>query len=121
VLGHIYRKHVAGAEKSPPPRCMQDAVGLTFIQGVRSHSRTPWARGNIIVPRRRGSSICWGVTSDATPPARTNRPPTPQDDERAGPQSELCDVCGSDRLIWRSCKLICTNCRSMLKSCADLW
>jgi hypothetical protein len=34
--------------------------------------------------------------------------------------SEICDRCASDRLIWRNCKLLCTNCRSIVKSCADL-
>ncbi len=33
---------------------------------------------------------------------------------------ELCDVCGSDRLGWVRCKLVCGNCRSIVMSCADL-
>lgn len=36
------------------------------------------------------------------------------------PVSEPCDVCGSDRVSWRKCKLICLNCGTILKSCADL-
>ena len=36
------------------------------------------------------------------------------------PAGEHCDVCGSDRVIWRKCKLICLNCGTILKSCADL-
>jgi hypothetical protein len=33
---------------------------------------------------------------------------------------ELCDYCGSARLEWRKCKLICADCRQINKSCADL-
>lgn len=36
------------------------------------------------------------------------------------PADEQCDVCGSDRVTWRKCKLICLNCGTILKSCADL-
>jgi hypothetical protein len=31
-----------------------------------------------------------------------------------------CDYCGSARLEWRKCKLICADCRQINKSCADL-
>jgi hypothetical protein len=33
---------------------------------------------------------------------------------------ECCDYCGSPRLEWRKCKLICAQCRQINKSCADL-
>jgi hypothetical protein len=33
---------------------------------------------------------------------------------------EQCDYCGSAKLEWRKCKLICTDCRQINKSCADL-
>jgi hypothetical protein len=33
---------------------------------------------------------------------------------------ECCDYCGSRRLEWRKCKLVCTACRQINKSCADL-
>ena len=36
------------------------------------------------------------------------------------PAVETCDYCGSDRLEWRTCKLICANCHQINKSCADL-
>ena len=50
------------------------------------------------------------------PPAR---PPsgTPAD---AAPPSEICDVCGSADLREIRCKVICGNCRTILRSCADL-
>ncbi len=35
-------------------------------------------------------------------------------------EPELCDICGSDQLSWRKCKLMCLNCGTILKSCADL-
>jgi hypothetical protein len=31
-----------------------------------------------------------------------------------------CERCGATALYWRNCKLICANCRSIMKSCADL-
>lgn len=34
--------------------------------------------------------------------------------------AECCDYCGSERLEWRKCKLICADCRQINKSCADL-
>lgn len=34
--------------------------------------------------------------------------------------AESCDYCGSRRLEWRKCKLICANCKQINKSCADL-
>ena len=36
------------------------------------------------------------------------------------PELETCDVCGSTDLWWRNCKLLCRNCGSIVKSCADL-
>lgn len=32
---------------------------------------------------------------------------------------EACVVCGSGEIRWRNCKLICHNCRTILRSCAD--
>jgi len=34
--------------------------------------------------------------------------------------SDECEYCGSARLEWRKCKLICADCRQINKSCADL-
>jgi len=34
--------------------------------------------------------------------------------------AESCDYCGSVRLEWRKCKLLCADCRQINKSCADL-
>jgi hypothetical protein len=42
--------------------------------------------------------------------------PTPVETERV----ECCDYCGSGNLEWRKCKLVCTDCRQINKSCADL-
>jgi len=41
-------------------------------------------------------------------------------DERASLPVESCDYCGAATLEWRKCKLICTSCRQINKSCADL-
>lgn len=38
----------------------------------------------------------------------------------ASTATETCDYCGSDRLEWRKCKLICLNCHQIVKSCEDL-
>lgn len=35
-------------------------------------------------------------------------------------ETEPCEVCGVAALVWRNCKLVCENCRSVNKSCADL-
>jgi hypothetical protein len=34
--------------------------------------------------------------------------------------AECCAVCAMPALVWRKCKLICENCGSVNKSCADL-
>jgi len=34
--------------------------------------------------------------------------------------AEHCDYCGSEKLEWRKCKLVCSDCRQINKSCADL-
>lgn len=34
--------------------------------------------------------------------------------------AECCDYCGSTHLEWRKCKLVCTACKQINKSCADL-
>jgi len=34
--------------------------------------------------------------------------------------AECCDYCGSAALEWRKCKLICSTCAQINKSCADL-
>ena len=45
---------------------------------------------------------------------------TPAHRERAEDLTEPCDVCGSSRTTWRKCKLVCLDCHSIVKSCADL-
>src|SRR6476469_1665776 len=116
---HGPEAHRGDREISAPAAPMQNAFGLSVLQGVLSHS--PFLEHAPISSfRGRRSSICWGVISAATPPPRTDRPTSSQDDQPSKPQPESCDVCGSQRLIWRNCKLICTNCRTILKSCADL-
>ena len=32
---------------------------------------------------------------------------------------EACEVCGSPDVRWVKCKLVCANCRTILKTCAD--
>jgi rubredoxin len=34
--------------------------------------------------------------------------------------AEVCDICGSTNLLEIKCKVICQNCGTILKSCADL-
>lgn len=51
-------------------------------------------------------------TPEPTPPAVVaEHAPTAQD---------ACEYCGSPSLVWRKCKLICSNCNQINKSCADL-
>jgi len=47
------------------------------------------------------------------------QPGSAQEPERQ-PALDACDYCGSARLEWRKCKLICLDCRQINKSCADL-
>ncbi len=48
----------------------------------------------------------------------SDEPPAAAGD--ANVAADVCDYCGSRALEWRKCKLICTNCRQINKSCADL-
>lgn len=41
-------------------------------------------------------------------------------DPASAEPTEQCDYCGSAKLEWRKCKLICADCRQINKSCADL-
>jgi hypothetical protein len=34
--------------------------------------------------------------------------------------TDVCDICGSAEVKMIKCKLICQNCGTILKSCADL-
>jgi hypothetical protein len=34
--------------------------------------------------------------------------------------AETCDLCGSESVEWRNCKLICLSCRAIVRSCSDL-
>lgn len=46
---------------------------------------------------------------------------TPATQVGDGPAAgETCDYCGATTLSWRKCKLICTSCSQINKSCADL-
>jgi len=38
----------------------------------------------------------------------------------SGPESDLCDVCGSADVIEIKCKIMCRNCGTILRSCSDL-
>jgi len=53
-----------------------------------------------------------GVVVDARVEERVSAPPDAA--------VEQCDYCGSAKLEWRKCKLICADCRQINKSCADL-
>jgi hypothetical protein len=52
---------------------------------------------------------------------RTPGPEARAPERRDGPEEDVpCDFCGISALQWRKCKLICTNCHNINKSCADL-
>ena len=42
---------------------------------------------------------------------------TPRDSER---DPAPCALCGVAALVWRKCKLVCENCGTINKTCADL-
>jgi hypothetical protein len=35
-------------------------------------------------------------------------------------EPDVCDVCGAAALVHLKCKVICRNCGTIIKSCADL-
>lgn len=49
--------------------------------------------------------------ASAEPLRRVEAPATP---------TETCDLCGSESVEWRNCKLMCLSCRAIVRSCADL-
>ena len=51
---------------------------------------------------------------------RSERGAAPKETVDAHRDAECCDYCGSPRLEWRKCKLICVACHQINKSCADL-
>jgi len=55
------------------------------------------------------------AAAGAAPPALP-APPAPGPEARV----ESCDICGSTDLADLRCKVICRNCHTILKSCADL-
>jgi hypothetical protein len=56
------------------------------------------------------------MPDDPNPP----NPSPPASDPAATSPADRCEVCGSDQVFWRNCKLLCANCKSIVKSCADL-
>lgn len=54
-------------------------------------------------------------------PAPHEAPAPEPSRETDGPaEGESCDYCGARTLSWRKCKLICSSCSQINKSCADL-
>jgi len=74
----------------------------------------------------RASHIVDGMHSPGSPPASVLRLELPVADPheqvvaRGDIAVDACDYCGSARLEWRKCKLICAACQQINKSCADL-
>lgn len=60
--------------------------------------------------------------TDAPTPTNPSGPPGgASDGSTDGPAvGETCDYCGAATLSWRKCKLICSSCAQINKSCADL-
>jgi hypothetical protein len=52
--------------------------------------------------------------------APTALAPVADPDTHTSLPAESCDYCGANTLEWRKCKLVCTSCRQINKSCADL-
>lgn len=53
--------------------------------------------------------------NDSSPQPLQNTPPKPP-----VTPVDSCDLCGSESVQWRSCKLVCLSCRAIVRSCADL-
>ncbi len=78
-----------------------------------------------IPPRHPFSGYLVRPTAEQSSPAEPSSQPLPA--TTASPlvsdgaaDGETCDYCGSTTLEWRKCKLICTSCAQINKSCADL-
>ena len=50
----------------------------------------------------------------------TESVPPPEYQATVATAADGCDYCGSPRIVWRKCKLICEECNQINKSCADL-
>ncbi|HKO16694.1 MAG TPA: hypothetical protein VJU87_10665 [Gemmatimonadaceae bacterium] len=61
--------------------------------------------------------------TSASDPAVPAVGPVVPDEGSAAPAAgfaETCDHCGSTRVEWRRCKLVCLACQQIVRSCADL-
>lgn len=67
---------------------------------------------------------CARIRAHPAPPEPAPAAPAhkvlPPGDPAAEAGDGPCEICGSDRVEWRKCKLVCLNCRQIVKSCADL-
>jgi hypothetical protein len=62
---------------------------------------------------------CWEPKRPESLSGTSIRPEdTPREYQTA--VADSCDYCGSSKIVWRKCKLICEECRQINKSCADL-
>ena len=52
------------------------------------------------------------------PHLAAKKPPTPPSPTPA--VATACDICGSAKVVERKCKVICTNCGTILQTCDDL-
>jgi len=58
---------------------------------------------------------------NAEPPVSSSATESPlREETHDATTAASCDYCGSARLEWRKCKLICEDCKQINKSCADL-
>jgi hypothetical protein len=63
---------------------------------------------------------CWEPKPPASLSGTSAPPPESGQREYQAAVQESCDYCGSVTLEWRKCKLICSTCAQINKSCADL-
>ena len=56
----------------------------------------------------------------AAEPSEPSGPGAGADQDARDGTAASCDYCGSARLEWRKCKLVCSDCKQINKSCADL-
>jgi len=75
-------------------------------------------------PRRTTLIESMRVPADPSVPIASSLPrgelSAPNELETCDAVAAACDYCGSVRLEWRKCKLICADCKQINKSCADL-
>src|SRR5437773_6843898 len=115
-------RSAAACRSNRAAACLPSRVWWRWsLLGISDTSEPEWLRSNRLVRAPRTVFIGDMRPCHVVPAPRPGKliDAAPSDPPAAS-AAERCDHCDSDRLEWRTCKLICANCRQITKSCADL-